>query len=98
MKKRLMRDKEAGIFSGLCQGLGERFELSPWIFRALFVIPALPFVLTWVSTVASIAVYIILSILIKDKHKITSHNVSVEYEIVEDKEGKEEDDADDCNQ
>ena len=97
-KKKLMRDKAGGIFSGLCQGLGERFDLSPWIFRALFIIPALPFVLNIFSTIASIGIYIILSIVIKDKKQIEKNRVaSVDYEVINDT-GKEDSDETDVNQ
>ncbi len=84
-KKRLLRNKDAGIFSGLCQGLGERFELNPWIFRALFIVPALPFVLNFATTIASIVIYVVLSIVIKDRKKVEGGEpMEVEYEIIDD--------------
>ena len=81
--KKLFRNKAGGIITGLCQGIGEYTKLSPWIFRLLFVVPVLPFVLTNVASVVSILVYIVLSILIKDKPK-RSDIIEVEYEIIDD--------------
>lgn len=89
MKQPLLRDKEAGILSGLCQGLGEYFHKSPWLFRALFVVPALPFILNTASTVLSIVTYIALSLIIKDKSAVPAKTVRGDYEIVEDQEKEE---------
>ncbi|MEG0379314.1 MAG: PspC domain-containing protein [Eubacterium sp.] len=90
-KKRLGRDKKNGIISGVCQGIGEYLNLSPWIFRVLFVLPVLPFVLTFFAGVISIGLYILLSVVLKDQAKLPDDNViEVEYEVVDDPEEPEE--------
>ncbi|MGV8905123.1 MAG: PspC domain-containing protein [Acetobacterium sp.] len=92
MKKHLMRDRKKGIFAGVCAGLGEYFNLSPWIFRALFIIPVLPFVLNFLSGVVSIVLYVVLALFIPDKKRIgESDVVEVDYEIIEDPEESEND-------
>jgi len=87
MKKRLMRNPDKGIIAGVCAGLGEYFNLSPWIFRALFVVPVLPFVLTFSAGVVSIVLYVVLAIFLPDKKRIEENEVvEVDYEIIEDDE------------
>ncbi|WP_083439370.1 PspC domain-containing protein [Acetobacterium bakii] len=101
MKKRLMRNPGKGIIAGVCAGLGEYFNLSPWIFRALFVVPVLPFVLTFSAGVVSIVLYVVLAIFLPDKKRIEENEVvEVDYEIIEDDEEpdvetKEDEGADD---
>lgn len=84
MKKHLLRDKKKGILAGVCAGLGEYCNISPWIFRALFVFPVLPFVLNFISGVVSIVLYIVLAFVIPDKLRIDENEVvEVDYEIIE---------------
>jgi len=53
---KLRRSRTDRIFSGVCGGLGEFFGLSPWLFRVIFLILAmpgglpgvLPYVLLWI--------------------------------------------------
>jgi len=90
MKKHLMRDRKKGIIAGVCAGLGEYFNISPWIFRVLFIIPVLPFVLNFLSGVASIILYGVLALFIPDKKRIGDSDViEVDYEIIEDPEESE---------
>lgn len=90
-KKHLVRDKKNGIISGVCQGIGEYLHVSPWIFRVLFVLPVLPFILTFFSGVISIVIYIVLSVVLKDQAKLPDDNViEVEYEVVDDKDEEKE--------
>jgi len=98
MKKRLMRDPGKEIIAGVCAGLGEYFHLSPWIFRALFVVPVLPFVLTFSAGVVSIVLYVVLAIFLPDKKRIEENDVvEVEYEIIEDDETQDDESADDVS-
>lgn len=59
--KGLHRNREQGVLTGVCQGLGEYFDISPWLIRLVFVVVALPWVLNVASTVAAVAVYVVLS-------------------------------------
>lgn len=85
MKKHLLKDPKKGIIAGVCAGLGEYCHISPWIFRALFILPVLPFILNFFSGVVSIVVYVLLAIFIPDKNRIEERDVvEVDYEIIED--------------
>lgn len=95
-KKRLLRDKRNGIVSGVCQGIGEYLGVSPWIFRVLFILPVLPFVLNFISGVVSILVYVVLSAVIKDKGSSAAQDdnvVEVEYEVVDDEDDEKKSDS-----
>lgn len=95
-KKRLLRDKRNGIVSGVCQGIGEYLGVSPWIFRVLFILPVLPFVLNFISGVVSILVYVVLSAVIKDKGGSAAQDdnvVEVEYEVVDDEDDEKKSDS-----
>ena len=95
-KKRLLRDKRNGIVSGVCQGIGEYLGVSPWIFRVLFILPVLPFVLNFISGVVSILVYVLLSAVIKDKGSSAAQDdnvVEVEYEVVDDEDDQKKSDS-----
>lgn len=85
MKKRLMKNKKRAILAGVCAGLGEYFNISPWIFRLLFVLPVLPFILTNMAGVISIVVYVLMAVFLPDKQRIEEQEVvEVDYEIIED--------------
>ena len=97
-KKRLLRDKQNGIISGVCHGIGEYLGVSPWIFRVLFILPVLPFVLNFISGVVSILLYVLLSAVIKDKGGSAGTGqddnvVEVEYEIVDDEDDQKKSDS-----
>ncbi|MEG0495820.1 MAG: PspC domain-containing protein, partial [Eubacterium sp.] len=85
-KNYLCKDKQSGIITGVCQGLGSFFHISPWIIRAIFVIPVLPVPFSFLSGVISVGVYILLSVVLKDKKTIKEDDnvVEVEYEIIDD--------------
>lgn len=87
-KKRLLRDKKNGIISGVCQGIGEYFGVSPWIFRVLFILPVLPFILNFISGLVSVLLYLFLSAVIRDKGGVMQDDtvIEVEYEVVDDEE------------
>ncbi|MBK5243489.1 MAG: PspC domain-containing protein [Eubacteriaceae bacterium] len=91
MKKHLLRDKKKGVLAGVCAGLGEYCNISPWIFRVLFVLPVLPFVFNFISGVVSIAFYIVLAFVIPDKLRIDEKEVvEVDYEIIDEAENTDE--------
>ncbi|MBP8031925.1 MAG: PspC domain-containing protein, partial [Acetobacterium sp.] len=37
MKKKLMKSKKRAILAGVCAGLGDYCNISPWVFRALLL-------------------------------------------------------------
>ena len=85
MKKRLLRDTKKGIIAGVCVGLGEYFNISPWIFRVLFILPVLPFIFNFISGVVSIVLYVALALLIPSRKLIDEREVvEVDYEIIDD--------------
>ncbi len=46
-RKRLFRDPDGKTVGGVCSGIGNYFGISPWIPRALFLLPFLSFVFHW---------------------------------------------------
>ncbi|MDO4288501.1 MAG: PspC domain-containing protein [Eubacterium sp.] len=86
MKKKLYKNKKDGIFAGVCQGLGEYFGISPWIFRVLFILPVLPFILTFFAGVISVLLYIVLANVMKDKDAAQDKVIEVEYEVLDEDE------------
>ncbi len=82
MKKQLMKSKKRAILAGVCAGLGEYFNVSPWIFRGLFL---LPFVLRFLPGLLSIGIYIILVAVLPGSRQIEDQDVvEVDYEIIDD--------------
>ena len=82
MKKQLVKSKKRAILAGVCAGLGEYCNISPWIFRALFL---LPFVLRFVPGILSIIVYILLTVVLPGNKRIADQDVvEVDYEIIDD--------------
>jgi phage shock protein PspC (stress-responsive transcriptional regulator) len=82
MKKYLKKSKKRAILAGVCAGLGEYFNISPWIFRGLFL---LPFILRVVPGILSIVIYVLLAMFLPGNERIEDRGVvEVDYEIVED--------------
>ena len=82
MKKQLVKSKKRAILAGVCAGLGEYCNISPWIFRALFL---LTFVLRFVPGILSIIVYILLTVVLPGNKRIADQDVvEVDYEIIDD--------------
>ena len=82
MKKQLVKSKKRAILAGVCAGLGEYCNISPWIFRGLFL---LPFVLRFVPGILSIIVYILLTVVLPGNKRIADQDVvEVDYEIIDD--------------
>lgn len=93
MKKRLVRNKNNAILAGVCSGLGDYFNLSPWIFRIIFIVPVLPFILTAWASLISIGIYAILAIVLPGKEQLDDREIiEVDYEIIDD-----DDEIDDDN-
>ena len=87
MKKQLMKSKKRAIVAGVCAGLGEYCNISPWVFRGLFL---LPFVLRFVPGILSIALYIVLVVVLPGNKRIDDQDVvEVDYEIVDDNNDEE---------
>lgn len=55
--KQLRRSKSDGIITGLCAGIGDYFNIDPWIVRIIFIVSAIGFI-----------PYLILSIFIPSGH------------------------------
>jgi phage shock protein PspC (stress-responsive transcriptional regulator) len=82
MKKQLIKSKKRAILAGVCAGLGEYCNISPWVFRGLFL---LPFVLRFVPGIISIVVYILLAVVLPGNQRIADQDVvEVDYEIIDD--------------
>ena len=82
MKKQLVKSKKRAILAGVCAGLGEYCNISPWVFRGLFL---LPFVLRLVPGILSIIVYILLAVVLPGNKRIADQDVvEVDYEIIDD--------------
>ena len=87
MKKQLVKSKKRAILAGVCAGLGEYCNISPWIFRGLFL---LPFVLRFVPGILSIIVYILLTVVLPGNKRIENQDVvEVDYEIIDDNSDEE---------
>jgi phage shock protein PspC (stress-responsive transcriptional regulator) len=85
MKKQLMKSKKRAILAGVCAGLGEYCNTSPWIFRGLFL---LPFFLRLMPGILSIIVYILLAVVLPGNQRIEDV-VEVDYEIIDDENDEE---------
>lgn len=82
-----MKSKKRAILAGVCAGLGEYCNISPWVFRGLFL---LPFVLRLVPGVLSIIVYILLAVVLPGTQRIADQDVvEVDYEIIDDNSDEE---------
>jgi len=82
MKKQLVKSNKRAILAGVCAGLGEYCNISPWVFRGLFL---LPFVLRFVPGILSIIVYILLAVVLPGTKRIEDQDVvEVDYEIIDD--------------
>lgn len=87
MKKQLVKSKKRAILAGVCAGLGEYCNISPWVFRGIFL---LPFVLRFVPGILSIIVYILLAVVLPRNKQIENQDVvEVDYEIIDDNSDEE---------
>lgn len=83
--KRLVRNKKRGLISGVCQGLGEYFNLSPFIFRGVFLAPFLLWFSIGFLSLFSAGIYILLSSVLPDVEDIDANAIeNVEYEVLKD--------------
>lgn len=60
MKKRLYRNRDQGVFLGVCEGIGDYLNIDPVIIRIIWL-------LTFISYGIGIAIYFIAAILIPNK-------------------------------
>lgn len=82
-----MKSKKRAILAGVCAGLGEYCNISPWVFRGIFL---LPFVLRFVPGILSIIVYILLAVVLPGNKRIENQDVvEVDYEIIDDNSDEE---------
>ena len=65
----LVRPTEGRVLAGVCSGLGQRFGLSPWTARLLFVL------LLMVIPGSQILIYPILWILMPNEDRLPVHGV-----------------------
>ena len=87
MKKRLVRNKNNAILAGVCAGLGDYFKVSAWIFRVIFLIPVLPFILTFWAGVVSVLIYVLLATILPLREQINDREViEVDYKVLDDDE------------
>ncbi len=90
MKKRLARNKNNAILAGVCAGLADYFKLSAWIFRVIFLIPVLPFILTFWAGVVSVLIYVLLAVILPAREQMDDREViEVDYEVLDDDEADE---------
>jgi phage shock protein C len=65
MKKRLFKDKQTGMFSGVCSGIAQYFNIDVSIIRICYVLLSL-----LVAGFPGIIIYIVLAIILPDKSSI----------------------------
>ncbi len=83
MKKQLMKSKKRAIVAGVCAGLGEYCNISPWVFRGLLLV--LPIVLRTFGLMISVGIYIFLAVVLPGNRRIADQDVvEVDYEIIDD--------------
>lgn len=77
------------MISGVCQGLGDYFNLSPLIFRGIFLAPFLLWFLIGFLALFSVGTYIILSNVLPDIEDVNPDAIeNVEYEVLKDDDEK----------
>lgn len=87
-RKKLFRDPDDKLISGVCSGIGNYFGVSPWIPRVLFLLPFLSFVFHDLDFVrfsfspGSLIVYIILWLVIPEA-TTTSEKLEMKGEKVD---------------
>lgn len=83
MKKQLIKSKKRAILAGVCAGLGEYCNISPWVFRGLLLV--LPIVLRTFGLMISVGIYIFLAVVLPGNQRIADQDVvEVDYEIIDD--------------
>lgn len=87
VRKRIFRNPDDKIIAGVCSGLGAYFNLNPWVFRILFLIPLFSLVSKWNFGMFTfgpgfIIIYIILSLVIPEA-KSTSEKLEMKGERVD---------------
>jgi phage shock protein PspC (stress-responsive transcriptional regulator) len=91
VKKRLYRDPENQMISGVCSGLAAYFNINVWIPRLLFLLPSISFIFKWGHfwhplsfsfSPGSVIVYIILWMVLPEA-KTTSEKLEMRGEKVD---------------
>jgi phage shock protein PspC (stress-responsive transcriptional regulator)/uncharacterized FlaG/YvyC family protein len=88
VRKRMYRNPDEKIIAGVCSGFGTYFNLNPWIFRILFLLPLFSLVNhSWYFGIFNfspgfILVYIILWLVIPEAHT-TSEKLEMKGEKVD---------------
>lgn len=79
IQKRLYKNKQYAKIGGVCQGLGEYFDIDPTIIRVLWVIAAL-----FYGT--GLLIYFVMWAILPEKNEVMNNNVdNPEYKIYDDK-------------
>ena len=87
VRKRMYRNPDEKILGGVCSGFGTYFNLNPWIFRVIFLLPLFSLVSDWYFWRFSFSpgffiVYIILWLVIPEAHT-TSEKLEMKGEKVD---------------
>lgn len=87
VRKRMYRNPDEKIIGGVCSGFGTYFNLNPWIFRVIFLLPLFSLVSDWHFGIFAFSpgfliVYIILWLVIPEAHT-TSEKLEMKGEKVD---------------
>ena len=87
VRKRMYRNPDEKIIGGVCSGFGTYFNLNPWIFRVIFLLPLFSLVSSWHFGIFAFSpgfliVYIILWLVIPEAHT-TSEKLEMKGEKVD---------------
>ena len=87
VRKRMYRNPDEKIIGGVCSGFGTYFNLNPWIFRVIFLLPLFSLVGNWHFGIFTFSpgfliVYIILWLVIPEAHT-TSEKLEMKGEKVD---------------
>lgn len=83
VQKRLYKNRHYAKLGGVCQGIGEYFDIDPTIVRVLWVIASL-----FYGT--GLLLYLVMWIILPEKDEVMNNNVDrPEYKIYDDKEGQQ---------
>ena len=87
LRKKLFRDTDNKIISGVCSGLAHYFGIHVWIPRALFLIPVLSMILEWnhyfLNVGLSAFIFYIIFGLVMPEAKTTSEKLEMRGEKVD---------------
>ena len=58
----LYRTKDGKLIAGFCAGLGKKFDITPWVFRLLFILFGCCFI--------GLLIYIVAAVVMKDEDQV----------------------------